>query len=246
MKKYKLMALSASLSIIAFLTLSFIMNENSKKPALFYKMRAPKIKNANPPLLLLLHGVGGSEENLFSFADQLPGEFLVVSVRGPLTFGPQSFAWFEVDFGSGKPVINEKQAEDARLAILKFIEDFKSVANFNERKVYMMGFSQGGIMSYSVALTEPEKIAGIAVMSGRLLPEIKPFVAIHQKLDNLKIFISHGKNDEVLNYQYALDADGYLKSLGLNPEFRSYEEQHTVNTEILRDAIIWLNHYLKL
>jgi phospholipase/carboxylesterase len=232
--------ISLILVLISFLTTSFIMDDNLQKPALFYKVRAPKIKNPNPPLLLLLHGVGGNEENLFSFADQLPGEFLVVSVRGPLTFGPESFAWFQVDFRSGKPVINKKQADDARLAILKFIEDLKSVEQFNDKKVYMLGFSQGGIMSYSAALTAPEKIAGIMVMSGRLLPEVKPLIAAQQQLASLKIFISHGKNDEVLTYQFALDADTYLRSLGLHPEFRSYEERHTVNNYMLSDAINWL------
>lgn len=240
MRKYKLIGVSTLLLIIAFLTLSFIMNEHNNTPALFYKVRAPKIKNPNPPLLILLHGVGGNEEDLFSLADKLPDEFLVVSVRGPLTFGPQSFAWFQVDFGSGRPVINEKQAEDARIAILKFIEDLKTVEHFDSKKVYMMGFSQGGIMSYSTALTAPDKIAGIAVMSGRLLPEVKPLIANQKELAKLKIFISHGKNDEVLTYQFALDANQYLNTLRLQPEFHSYEERHTVNEEMLRDATNWL------
>lgn len=53
-------------------------------PSLNYLVRAPKIKSDNPPLLLLLHGVGGNEQNIFSFAKVLPDEFLVVSARGPL------------------------------------------------------------------------------------------------------------------------------------------------------------------
>lgn len=244
MKKYKWIGITSMLSIITFLSVSF-MNQETKKPALFYKVREPKIRSANPPLLLLLHGVGGNEDNLFSFADQLPGEFLVVSVRGPLTFGPQSFAWFQVNFNSGKPVINEQQAEDARVAILKFIQDLKTVEHFNAKKVFMIGFSQGGIMSYSVALTQPDKISGIAVMSGRLLPEVKPLVAGKQELANLKIFISHGKNDEVLTYQFATDADTYLKSLGLHPDFHSYEERHTINDQMLSDITQWLSDAIK-
>lgn len=217
-----------------------IMNSNTKNTKLHYVVRQPKVQTTNPPLLILLHGVGGNEQNLFSFAPELPDNFVVVSARGPLTFGTNSFAWFQVDFSTGKPQINAEQAENARKMIIDFIEDLKTEINFDSHQVYLMGFSQGGIMSYSVSLTAPEKIKGIAVMSARLLPEIKPFIADEKRLQKLKIFISHGKQDAVLNYQYALDASEFLKTKNLNPEFHSYEEGHTVNKQMFDDVNLWL------
>ncbi|ABQ06260.1 alpha/beta hydrolase [Flavobacterium johnsoniae] len=217
-----------------------IMNSNTKNTKLHYVVRQPKVQTTNPPLLILLHGVGGNEQNLFSFAPELPDNFVVVSARGPLTFGPNSFAWFQVDFSTGKPQINAEQAENARKMIIDFIDDLKTEISFDSNQVYLMGFSQGGIMSYSVSLTAPEKIKGIAVMSGRLLPEIKPFIADDKRLEKLKIFISHGKQDAVLNYQYALDASEFLKTKNLNPEFHSYEEGHTVNKQMFDDVNLWL------
>ncbi len=225
-----------SISIFSFNT----MNSDIKNTKLHYLIRQPKIKTENPPLLILLHGVGGNEQNLFSFAPNLPENFVVVSARGPLTFGANSFAWFQVDFSSGKPQINEQQAENARKMLIDFIEDLKSEITFDSKKVYLMGFSQGGIMSYSAALTAPEKVNGIAVLSGRLLPEIKPFMADEKRLKNLKIFISHGKQDAVLNHQYAIDALEFLKSKNLNPEFHSYDEGHTVNQQMFTDVNHWL------
>ncbi|WP_427875733.1 alpha/beta hydrolase [Flavobacterium sp. MMS24-S5] len=136
--------------------------------------------------------------------------------------------------------MNAEQAENSRLMLIDFISDLKSEINFNPDEVYLMGFSQGGIMSYSVALTAPEKVKGIAVMSGRLLPEIKPFMADEKCLDNLKIFISHGKQDAVLNYQYAVDASDFLKTKNLNPNFHSYEEGHTVSKQMFDDVNLWL------
>lgn len=225
--------------LISIFSFTF-MNSTIKNTKLFYLVRQPKIKTANPPLLILLHGVGGNEQNLFSFAPNLPENFVVVSARGPLTFGPNSFAWFQVDFSTGKPQINEQQAENARQIIIDFIKDLKTEINFDDQQVYLMGFSQGGIMSYSVALTAPEKVKGIAVMSGRLLPEIKPLVAEEKSLQKLDVFISHGKQDQVLNYQYAIDALEYLKTKKLNPEFHSYEEGHTVNQQMFQDVNNWL------
>ena len=193
-------------------------------------------------MVILLHGVGGNEQNLFSFAPELPENFVVVAARGPLTFGANNFAWFQVDFSTGKPQINTQQAENSRLMLIDFIDDLKSEINFNPNEVYLMGFSQGGIMSYSVALTDPEKVKGIAVMSGRLLPEIKPFMADEKRLEKLKIFISHGKQDAVLNYQYALEATDFLKTKNLNPDFHSYEEGHTVNRQMFDDVNLWLKN----
>ena len=234
---------SAIVTLILITTFSFtVMNSTIQQPKLHYLVRQPKIKTAHPPLLLLLHGVGGNEQNLFSFAQALPANYLVVSARGPLTLGANSYAWFQVDFSSGKPQINEKQAEAARVTILDFIESLKKDLDFDEKQVYLMGFSQGGIMSYSVALTEPEKIKGIAVMSGRLLPEIKPLVADEKRLTKLKIFVSHGRQDQVLHFPFATEAVDYLKSKGLSPDFHQYDEGHTVNQQMLTDAINWLNN----
>lgn len=229
------------LTLILISTFSFtIMNSSNELPKLHYLVRQPKIKIAHPPLLILLHGVGGNEQNLFSFANDLPSNYLVVSARGPLTLGANSFAWFQVDFSSGRPQINEQQAENARLMLVDFIENLKNELDFDPKQVYLMGFSQGGIMSYSVALTAPEKIKGIAVMSGRLLPEIKPFIADGHRLEKLKIFISHGKQDAVLNYQFATDALAYLETKGMTPEFHSYDEGHTINKQMFDDVNQWL------
>lgn len=231
-----------SFGILALLTIfSFtIMNTNKENTKLFYLVRPPKIKTTKPPLVILLHGVGGNEQNLFSFAPALPDNFVVVAARGPLTFGAGSYAWFQVDFSTGKPQINEKQAESSRLLLIDFIDDLKKEIDFNSEQVFLMGFSQGGIMSYSVALTAPDKVKGIAVLSGRLLPEIKPFEAETSKLENLNVFISHGKQDAVLNYQYAVDASEYLKTKNIQPEFHSYEEGHTVNQQMFNDVNEWL------
>ena|SRR6218665_565807 len=233
--------------LISITIFSFtLMNSDIKNTKLHYLIRQPKIRTENPPLLILLHGVGGNEQNLFSFAPDLPEKFVVVSARGPLTFGANSFAWFQVDFSSGKPQINEQQAENARKMLIDFIEDLKTEITFDAKEVYLMGFSQGGIMSYSVALTAPEKVKGIAVMSGRLLPEIKPLIADEKRLKKLKIFISHGKHDSVLNYQYATDALEFLKTKNLNPEFHSYEEGHTVNKQMFDAVNHWLNTNIAL
>ncbi|WP_020213568.1 alpha/beta hydrolase [Flavobacterium rivuli] len=114
--------------------------------------------------------------------------------------------------------------------------------SFDANQVYLCGFSQGGIVSYSIALTHPELVKGIAVMSGRLLPEIKPFAAPDAKLKKLDIFISHGTADNVLTIDWAHAARAYLKEHGLTPDYHEYAGAgHEINKAMFADLLAWLS-----
>lgn len=208
---------------------------------LYYLVRKPSIESIKPPLLVLLHGVGSNEQDLFSFADKLPGKYLIVSVRAPYVLGTNRFAWYEVDLSKGAPIINAEQAEQSRKTIIHFLDQLKTNYPYDESSVYLCGFSQGAIMSYSLGLTRPDLIHGIAIMSGRILSEIKPIIKKQDQLKDLKVFISHGTNDLVLNNQYAVDAKHYLNSIGIVPNNHEYDAGHTINDVMLNDLILWLN-----
>lgn len=211
-------------------------------PSLYYIFKEPKIKSAKPPVIILMHGVGSNEKDLFSFANQLPDSFLVISFRAPIELGKDSYAWYHLSFENGKPISNPIEAEASRSMIIDFINNLKNKHAYNEKRVYLCGFSQGSIMAYSVGLTIPEKIKGIAVMSGRLLEEVKPLVASKEKLKNLKVFISHGTNDNVINVSEARQAQTYLKQLSLNPTYKEYPEAHNISNAMFNDMLMWLKN----
>src|SRR5690349_4376595 len=125
-------------TIILLFMNSGIMQE--KKTTLHYLVREPKIKSEKPPMLILLHGVGSNEKDLFSFADQLPGKFVVVSARAPITLGGDSYAWFQVNLSTGKRIINAEQAESSRKKIIDFIGELKKEITFDEKNVFLCGF----------------------------------------------------------------------------------------------------------
>lgn len=215
--------------------------EKDQLNTLHYLVKHPKTENSKTPLLILLHGVGSNEKDLFSFADKLPANYLIISARAPYTIGPDSYAWYEVDFSTGKPIINIEKAEKSRNTILQFIDELKKIHTFDDKQVYLCGFSQGAIMAYSVGLTRPDKIKGIAVMSGRLLEEVKPLIKPSDQLKQLHVFISHGTQDNVLGINYAKESITYLKELGINPIFKEYSEGHGINNDMLNDLVDWLN-----
>jgi phospholipase/carboxylesterase len=207
---------------------------------LHYLVREPKIKSAHPPVIILLHGVGSNEEDLFSFANHLPEKYLVISARAPISLGGNSYAWYHLDFSTGKPVYNFKEEETSRATLIKFISQVKEKYSADPNEIYLCGFSQGAIMSYSIALTRPDLVKGIAVMSGRLLEEIKPFITAKDKLQKLKVFISHGVKDNVLPVQNAREAAVFLKTLNINFSYKEYPEEHTIRNEMFTDLLKWL------
>lgn len=227
-------------TFILFIALAFTSFAQKTTPSLYYIFKEPKIKSAKPPVIILMHGVGSNEKDLFSFANQLPDSFLIISLRAPIKLGNDSYAWYHLSFENGKPISNPIEAEASRLMIIDFINTLKSKHAFDEKRVYLCGFSQGSIMAYSVGLTVPEKIKGIAIMSGRLLEEIKPIIAGKDKLKNLKVFISHGTNDNVLPINNAREANTYLKQLGINATYKEYPEPHTISNAMFNDLLIWL------
>jgi len=215
--------------------------EKDKLNTLHYLVKHPKTENSKTSLLILLHGVGSNEKDLFSFADKLPDNYLIISARAPYNIGPDSYAWYEVDFSTGTSVINKEKAEKSRNTIIEFIDELKTKYTFDDKQVYLCGFSQGAIMAYSVGLTRPDKVKGIAIMSGRLLEEVKPLIKPSDQLKQLQVFISHGTQDNVLGIHYAKESVAYLKGLGINPAFKEYSEGHGINNDMLNDLVNWLN-----
>lgn len=211
-----------------------------KTSSLHYLVREPKIKIAKPKLLILLHGVGSNEQDLFSLTQYLPDDFLILSVRGPYTYN-QGYAWYNLQFTDNGIIHDKIQAENSRKLLIEFITGLKTKYQFDASQVYLCGFSQGAIMSYYIALSKPDLIKGIAAMSGRILEETKPLIQ-KEKVKSLKVFISHGTEDPVLKIQYARDANSYLRSINIQPVYKEYKDVHTINQQMLTDLIIWLKN----
>jgi phospholipase/carboxylesterase len=207
---------------------------------LIYKMRGAELSEKKAGLILLLHGIGSNEEDLFRLANQFPPDFVIVSARAPYTISPGKYTWFELGFTNGERVINAEQAEKSRLVINTFISQLVDKYDIDPKKVFLGGFSQGGIISYSVGLTFPKKLAGIFILSSRLLPEVKPLIRPGEELQSLPIFIAHGKNDPVLPLTYATDALAYLQTLTNNITYHEYDMVHTVGEKELADLVDWI------
>ncbi len=211
---------------------------------LTHLVQQPRVTSDKPPLLILLHGVGSNELDLFGLAPYLDPRFLILSGRGPLTLARGRYAWFMVEWGENRPIANPEQAEWSRQRIVEFIPQAVDAYHADARSVYLMGFSQGGIMSASVMLTQPELLAGVAALSSRILPQVRQQSVPPERLDGFPVLLQHGALDQVLSIEYGRDARDYLESLPVDLTYREYEMGHEITEESLRDLATWLSAQL--
>ena len=211
---------------------------------LVHLVRQPLPDESNPPLLLLLHGVGSNEHDLFGLAPMLDPRFVVVSLRAPITLAPGSYAWFHVEFTPQGSLINPAEAEQSRQILIETIQQAVAAFGANPQRVYLMGFSQGAIMSASVALTRPDLVAGAVLMSGRILPEIQPRMVEPEQLAGLPILTVHGSADTVLPIHNGRASRDLLSKLPVKLTYKEYAMGHEVTPQSLRDVQAWLGERL--
>jgi phospholipase/carboxylesterase len=190
--------------------------------------------------VILLHGVGGSETNLADLAAGIGPDTLVVLPRGPLEFAPGQFGWFRVAFTASGPRIVESEAEQSRLTLIRFVELLQSAHGIAPQRTVIAGFSQGGILSASVALSAPERVAAFGVLSGRILPELQPHLADKQRLATLRAFIGHGEYDSKLPVMWAQRSDQLLTELGVEHLTRLYPIDHSISPAMQIEFLEWL------
>jgi phospholipase/carboxylesterase len=215
-----------------------------KTLSLAHLVHQPILEEDAPPLLLLLHGVGSNEHDLIALAPFLDKRFLIISARAPNTLEPGSYAWLDVDFTPQGPIIDPAQAEASRKALIAFLDEAVTAYGADPKQVYLMGFSQGAIMSASVALTRPELVAGVVLMSGRILPEIQPLMAASEKLEGLPFMVVHGTADMVLPIHHGRASQQLLSSLPVELTYHEYPMGHEVSQKSLADVTTWLSAQL--
>ena len=226
--------------ILLITAFGFISCQAFNGSPLQYLVRQPTIGAEHPPVIIMMHGYGSNEADLFDLANALPSEYLVISARGPITLGQDSYAWYHLEFSNGTRIINEQEETESRIKMNSFIDYVAERYKVDSKRIYLLGFSQGAIMSYSMALSAPTKYKGIIPLSGRILDTIKPTIKPSDALSKLRVFVGHGTQDNVITLNFAQDAKSYLESLGVQVEYHEYPMAHSISQPEMGDLLNWL------
>lgn len=209
--------------------------------SLEYLIREPKIKQEKNPLLLLLHGYGSNEADLFSFASELPDEYYIISARAPYDLQYGSYAWYAINFDADQNKFSDfEQAKVSRDLIATFIDELIKTYPIDVKNITLVGFSQGSILSYAVALSHPQKIKNVIALSGYISEPIFEENYKNNNFSNLNVFASHGTVDQVIPVEWARKTKRFLDNLGIESTYKEYPVGHGVAPQNFYDFKNWL------
>lgn len=195
-------------------------------------------------LLILHHGRGADEHDLFSLADFFDPEHRlhVVTPRAPLTIaGWPGYHWYRVP-QVGYPETDTFWASFHQLAGLH--DELWERTGVGPDRTVLGGFSMGCVMSYATGLGSGRPApAGILAFSG-FVPTVEGWEPDLGSRSALPVFISHGQNDPVISVEFAHRARALLEAAELPIEYREFGGGHQIDRDAALAARAWLGGVL--
>jgi len=192
-------------------------------------------------LLVLHHGRGAEELDLLGLGDALDRErrLHVVAPRAPLTLpGSPGYHWYVVP-RVGYPDPGTFHAAYRRLAA--FHDELLERTGVRPDRTVLGGFSMGAVMSYSLGLgADRPPPAGILAFSG-FVPVVEGWKPNLASRSQLRVFIAHGRNDPIMQIEFARAARRQLESGGLEVEYHESDAGHTIDPVHVPHAVAWLD-----
>jgi phospholipase/carboxylesterase len=207
-------------------------------PSLAFKER-PAAGEATG-LLVLHHGRGADEVDLLGLADVLDPQrrLHVVTPRGPLTLpGWPGYHWYTVP-QVGYPDPDTFWA--AFNALAEFHDELWERTGLTPERTVLGGFSMGSVMSYSLGLPANRPApAGILAFSG-FIPTVDGWQPSLADRQSLRVFIAHGRNDPIMDVNFARQARELLEAGGLPVEYHESDAAHHIDPAHVPAAVEWL------
>ncbi len=206
-----------------------------------YPATYEKEADSKYPTILALHGRGSNEEDLIGLAQYLPNHFLWISPRGTFKLGPNGYEWFQItQIGKPDPV----RLANALKTVDLFIDEIIEYYPVDRNKIYLLGFSQGTIVSLSYVLTNPQRIAGVIAQSG-YIPHESGLQIDEAGVKNKPFLLTHGIQDPTLPVARAWRSRDTLQKLGADLEYHEYNMGHQISAESLEVISAWLERQLQ-
>jgi phospholipase/carboxylesterase len=197
-------------------------------------------KPENAPLIIMLHGYGSNEKDLIQLAPELSPEFRYISARAPLQMDFGMFGWFPIEFTPTGITVDYDAAKRALEQFITFIGEIIAEYRPAGNKVFLMGFSQGTVMSYLTAFHAPELLHGIIACSGQLPEKTIPHDTLKPALRKLPFLVMHGIYDDVLPIAKGRAAHAWLQEHVDDLTWREYPIAHQISESGIELMRSWL------
>lgn len=187
------------------------------------------------PVIFTLHGKGSNERNMFGLVAPLAEDFIIIGVRGNLPLGT-GYQYYDLK-SLGNPI--REMFDQAVTDLEAFIHYATEKYPVDPDKRYLLGFSQGAILSMTLALTMGEQLKGIVALNGYIPDFVKTEYAL-RSMKKVSVFASHGEYDSVFPVRIGHETAAYLQEYTERLTFNLYPTDHGVSEENQLDFLKWI------
>jgi phospholipase/carboxylesterase len=205
------------------------------------------------PLVIGLHGGGGNPEQFMNLWDEVKERnFIFGALEAPYAIhNEQGLSYEWAMWPSGDRDIIARATKQTQKYIINAVNEISTALETDE--IYLLGFSQGTIFSYTVGITHYPLFSGMICFSGvgLLTPLVNPFGgemdkewldrSLIEKAKDLPVFITHGKKDESVKYELGVQSKNILREYGYDVSFRSFDGVHSKPPlKIMKEVANWI------
>lgn len=200
------------------------------------RIQQPRVR-LNERLLVSLHGWTGDEKSTAVFHRELPDNYWILSPRGPIKTDESGYGW--IARPPGRDAALQEFLEPAT-QLGEMLTKWRKDYGIEDIPLDLLGFSQGGAIAITYALTFPESVRKVAILAG-FLPgppiDYQPASAFSQ----LECFIAHGTHDKLITIDRAHEMVERLRSYGANIDYCQSDVGHRISANCFRKLTEFFN-----
>jgi len=210
-----------------------------------YTIKKQQQASHKPPVLIALHGYGADDVDLLPIAEQLDPRFLIISLRAPIPLEGGGYAWYHLSQTAQGLIPDDLSRHESEDMIANSLKAIVEKEGGDAEHVFLMGFSQGAAIAYSLLTIYNLENYGVRVrgsvhMSGYLPRDILDALT-NKQFGGFPFFISHGEYDDLIPPMALTEAEELLTSHGAKVRAKMYECGHGVLPETVNDIKLWLS-----
>ena len=189
--------------------------------------------------IILLHGYGSNMADLAGLTPAIGRtEYLFVCPNAPMPLdlgtGQTGYAWANF---YGDSYAQEALASEDKL--MDYLEDVEACYRVRQDQLILGGFSQGGMMTYQIGLSRPERFAGLFALSATVKEPDIIYPRLPERRDHA-LFVAHGTHDMIVTLEAGRGSIDLLREWGYAPEYHEYDMAHEIRQEVIDDLVKWL------
>ena len=196
---------------------------------------SPEDDSLSLGVIFLLHGFGANMRDLVDIAPMInQKDFIYIFPNAPFEinsgFNQKAYSWFDFD--------NLNEIKESEKILENTIEESLGLFNIDKDKIYLGGFSQGGMMTMHADIIHQNLFSGLLILSSTIISQIDLNIDLSI---NPRVFLAHGVNDSIISIKQGQETHRKLISKGLNVEYHEYEMGHQIIEKEIIDIKSWLS-----